>query len=352
MPGQTLNIPYPSIGEPIATALAKLIAALQTIQADVEPKVLGSEIQWLADFSASGRALTDLSKIQLDDIASAVGLETGTVFFQGGELCVQTGAGVVQVTLNGTINAAAIGGIAGDYGGGNPARVTYTDATGTYTFTDDTNDWSDLEVAAVKLRNNNNWHTFKANASTTGPQNWEFGAANNIGTAILRQSSAGVVGSAATVTAELAMSGAVAFSGAGKVKHGSRSRTILGRAVGSLTNAGQFNNGVVVTVGVAAFNLDTPPTQEWERLVGFTVHVRKTNANNAAFTPNMVDASVSGTPAAVGSTANTTAIGYVAVSVPLTTPRAYSSDETFFIAASGFNTGDVVTGVSLNFDSV
>jgi hypothetical protein len=350
MPGQPLPIVYPELGEPIATALSKLLAAIQILQLDAEPKVLGSELQWLADFSAAGHALTDLSQIQLDNIASAVGLETGTVFMQSGELAVQTSSGVVQLTSGGVINASSLGGIVGDYGGSNPARVTYTDATDTYTFTGDTNDWSDLEVSAVKLKNSTDWTTLSTNA--TGAQAWVFGVANTSGTALVRQSAAGTLNVSSTVSVALPMSANVTFSGSGKVAHGTRTRTMIAKAVGSITNGGQFGNGVVASAPAMALTLETPAAQEWERIIGYTVHIRKLNASNSAFTPQRIDASASATPAADGSVVNSTTVGYVAAFCALTTPRTFASDEVFTVAYSGGTTGDTISAVTLHYDSV
>lgn len=227
MPGVPLSISYPVLGEPIAIALGKLITAIQTIQTDLEAKVTSPEFSWIGDLSAGGHALTALSQVQLDNIASSLGLPTGTFFFEGGEAWVQTGSGKVQLTSGGTLNASALGGIVGDYGGGNPARVTYTDASGLYTFTDDTGDWSDIEVQGVKMRNTGNWTTLRASNASTTAINWFLAEPPASGVAVVRASSGGVIGctgALATVSEDLPMSGSVVFSGSGKVKHGSRNQ--------------------------------------------------------------------------------------------------------------------------------
>jgi hypothetical protein len=352
VPGNVLPIVYPTLGEPIATALAKLIAAIQILQNDVEPLVLGSEMQWLQDFSAGGHALTNLSKLQLDTLANLVGLSTGTLFFSSGELFAQTSAGPVQITLNGGINAAAIGGIVGDYGGVNPARVTYTDATDTYTFTGDTSDWSDLEVDAVKLRNTNNWTTLASTAS--GPQTWTFGTANTANVALVRQSAAGVLDSATTVTANTPMSGSIVFSGSGKIQHGARSRSMIAtrREGAGSANWANEERGVINNVVGGSFSLETPQPESWMTITGFTVHIRKVNATSITFTPRRLDSSASGTMVADGPGVATTAIGYVAVTVNLTTPRVYAGDEHYTIDVSTGQVGDLITQVNLNFTSV
>lgn len=350
MPGNVLPIVYPTIGEPINTALAKLIAAIQILQNDVEPKVLGSELQWLQDFSAGGFALTALSKLQLDTLANQVGLATGTLYFSDGELFAQTGSGAVQITLNGGINAAAIGGIVGDYGGSNPARVTYTDATDTYSFTGDTSDWSDLEVAAVKLRNTNNWTTLSSNAA--GAQAWTFGTANAANVALVRQSAAGVLDSASTVTANTPMSGSVVFSGAGKIQHGSRSRSMIATMRGTSGNWTNEERGVVNGVVGGGIVLETPQPESWMTVTGFTVHIRKQDATSITFTARRLDSSATGVVANDGPPAVTTAVGYVAVAVNLTTPRVFAGDEHYTISVSTGQVGDIIAEVTLNFTSV
>ena len=349
MPGNVLPIVYPTLGEPIATALAKLIAAIQILQNDTEPLVLGSEIQWLQDFSAGGHALTSLSKLQLDTLANLVGLDTGTLYFSGGELFAQTGSGAVQITLNGGINAAAIGGIVGDYGGGNPARVTYTDATDTYAFTGDTSDWSDLEVAAVKLRNTNNWTTLSSNAA--GAQTWTFGTANTANVALVRQSAAGTLDSASTVSANTPMSGSIVFSGAGKIQHGARSRSMIA-TMRSGTNWANDERGVVASAPGGANILETPQPESWMTVTGFTVHIRKTDATSITFIARRLDSSATGVVANDGPPAVTTAVGYVAVAVNLTTPRVFAGDEHYTISVSTGQVGDIIAEVTLNFTSV
>lgn len=350
MPGNVLPIVYPVLGEQISTALAKLISAIQILQNDVEPKILGSELQWLADFSAGGFALTALSKLQLDTLANQVGLDTGTIYMSAGELFVQTGSGAVQITLNGGINAAAIGGIVGDYGGSNPARVTYTDATDTYAFTGDTSDWSDIEASAVKLRNTNNWTTLSSNA--TGAQAWTFGTANAANVALVRQTATGVLDSTSTVSANTPMSGSIVFSGSGKIQHGARSRSMIATFRGTSGNWTNEERGVVNGVVGGALVLETPQPESWMTITGFTVHIRKTDATSITFTPRRLDSSASGVVANDGTPVATTAVGYVAVTVNLTTPRVFAGDEHYTISVSTGQVGDIIAEVTLNYTSV
>lgn len=349
MPGTVLNISYPQFGEPISTALTKLITALQTIQGDVEASVLGSEIQWLADFSASGHGLVDLSKVQLDDIASSVGLETGTIFFQNGELCVQTPSGPIQLTLNGVINAAGFGGITGDYGGSNPARVTYTDATDVYTFTADTNDWSDLEINDLKLRNNGNWATLGADPAVATPQAWGLGTANTSGVALVRQNASGILSTAGTVTTSFTTSGSITFSGAGQMKHGSKGRTVVAIPAGVLTNGTEFERGIVAT-GNMSGAIRLPALTQGERLLSVTVTCRKSTAATVALDLQLIDASVSGTPIAASVTTNSSVNGFVQIVVTCTTGGVWANDNHYFMLFSGFVNTDLITSVTLNYD--
>lgn len=351
MPGTPLTLDYPVIGEPIATALGKLIAILQALQADIEPKILPSEFSWTSDLSAQGHALSSLSKIQLDEIASAAGLPTGTLYIDDGDLWVQTSSGSVRITLAGQINASGLGGISGDFGGSNPARVTYTDLTDTYAFTADTNDWSAIECQEVKLRNNGNWTTLRADPAQSTAQSHLFGAPNGSGIALLRQTSGGIIQSTGTIDQPLTMSESITFTGSGKIKHGTRIKRILPR---ERTGAAWTINasGMFATSGAVTGRFEIPEQMTWERYISVTVYFAKTTAGSADIRLWSVDTTVSSVPTAASLQPSTTVNGRVQLSVSFTTPQTFNPNLTYYVEINVPAINDTVHQITGSFDSV
>jgi len=356
MPGTPLNLNYPVVGDTTSVAVAKLVAILQAFQADIEPKILPSEFSWTSDLSAQGHALSSLSKVQLDNLASAVGLPTGTLYMQSGDLFVQTSNGAVRLTLNGQINASGLGGISGDFGGTNPARVTYTDLTDTYSFTGDTNDYSDLECQLVKLRNNGNWTTLKADPAQNTAQTWQLGAPNASGLAVLRQTNAGLVQSSGTVDQDLPMSGSISFSGSGKIKHGNfvisdKPRVLF--AGGGVTY-NQALTSVQITGGAPGdIYFYLPPLETWRRYISVTIYYSKTTAGTLELELFSHDATaVSVIPVSESLTPTTNTVGLGSLSVSFTTPQNFVANKTYHVRIKLPAVNDTVRLIAGLFDSV
>lgn len=86
-----------------------------------------------ADLECNGWYITELGAIQLNSV-SLLAAGTNDLFATAGNLYWRNGSGTnVQITSGSTINAAAIGGIVGDYASVG-AEVAFTDSTDTYTF--------------------------------------------------------------------------------------------------------------------------------------------------------------------------------------------------------------------------
>ena len=356
MPGNPLNLVYPTVGEATSTAVAKLIAMFQVLQADIEAKILPSEFSWTSDLTAQGHSLSNLSKIQLDNLASAAGLPTGTVYMQSGDIFVQTASGAVRLTLNGQINASGLGGISGDFGGSNPARVTYTDLTDTYAFTADTNDYSEIECQDIKLRNNGNWTTLKADPAQNVAQTWQLGAPNASGLALLRQTNAGIVQSTGTITEPITMSDSITFSGAGKIKHGNFSKPMQPRllAAGAGDTWQSFQTGTQLIVrsgGVGVF--DVPQNETWKRYISVTVYFNKTTAGSMSIELYSYDASGAGAAASSASlTPTTNVVGNGSLSVSFTTPQTFNANLLYSIRIVMPSANDIVRSIAGLFDSI
>lgn len=142
MPGVNLNLDLPSLSDSLATIVSKTAAALSAIQNDLTPKVTAGEININAALPFNGNAATGLGSVQL--VSGNTPTAAGSVYYLNGEFYAIDATGVIQLTLNGAINASGIGGIVGDYGGVNPARVTYVSASHQYQFTSSPGVWATI----------------------------------------------------------------------------------------------------------------------------------------------------------------------------------------------------------------
>lgn len=145
MPGVPLTLNLPNDGDPGATYLPALKAAIQAIQADLEPKVVPSEINVNQNFDLAGFNLVGVQHIEMEPSPDATGT-SGTAIFYAGDWYLATDSGVVRITQGGALSGTGQRGFVGDYGiGGNPAAATFVDSAGSYQFTEDVGIWADLE---------------------------------------------------------------------------------------------------------------------------------------------------------------------------------------------------------------
>lgn len=149
MPGVNLNLDLPLLSDPMAIIVTKLVTALSVIQDDLTPQVTSGEINVNTSLSCNGNALINVGYATL--APGNIPSTAGSLYYTGGELWFVDATGAVQITENGTLNVGATGTIVGDYGGANPARVTYTTADAFYTFTVSTGVYAKLKAAAIDL---------------------------------------------------------------------------------------------------------------------------------------------------------------------------------------------------------
>lgn len=147
MPGVDLDLDLPSLSDPLSTIVSKLVTAVSTIEDDLADRVTAGELDLDTTVSLNGNPLTNVGGVRLLGGESTV---VGTLYMDE-ELNIVTTAGVVQLTSNGAINASSIGGIVGDYGGANPAAVTYDDASGEFRFTEAPGTYADIVCDDIKL---------------------------------------------------------------------------------------------------------------------------------------------------------------------------------------------------------
>lgn len=147
MPGTDLNIDLPVAGDNFGVYRAKILAAVQAIIADIEPRIGSGALDIDTELSMNGAPLTNVGGVRLQNGFSTV---IGTLYMDE-ELHAVTSAGDVQITAGGVLNVTALGTIGGDYGGANPAEVTFNDLANEYRFKEDSSSWSTLSAKGMLL---------------------------------------------------------------------------------------------------------------------------------------------------------------------------------------------------------
>lgn len=135
--GSPLTSPIPAVGSSgtgYATSINTLLAEMKAaIEGDVPFSSLSG--QYLA---MGNLPIIEIQYAKFEDQVSAPSAAIqGRLVYAGGEFFAVNSTGAIQITSGGTLNAAALGGISGDYGGANPASVRFVDAATRYDFYDD-----------------------------------------------------------------------------------------------------------------------------------------------------------------------------------------------------------------------
>lgn len=248
--GSPQGITVPTIGvDSDITAATKIVNALNTLIGAVEGSVPMSAVAWGADKTASGYGLYGVGYLGLNQ-QGAAGATAGRIENVNGDLYWVSAAGAVQITDGSGLNAAGIGGIGGDYGGTDPALVSYSDASSLYEFTTDPGVYAHVKV-------NQLWITgagiglLKLDSAATGTQTWTFPAALPGVASVLTVDAAGAVVASNTLAQDLTLNAHLTI-GAGKViKH--PEKTIQLSTYDFLQSSGTItpnaNGGVVGTNG-------------------------------------------------------------------------------------------------------
>jgi hypothetical protein len=199
--GAPLSITLPQVQVTLGPEWANdLNTALQTIIDAVEAGVrtaVGLLVD--ADVAFNAFSATSIGTLVFTNQSGAIAT-TLALYYRDGDLWANDVDGnQIQITAAGTLNAAALGGIVGDYGGSNPAKVTYVEAASTYVFTQDPNVPAKVDVGDIKLRKagetSPNAITIAAPAALAGAYSFTMPAALPVGPydSVVKISNAGVL---------------------------------------------------------------------------------------------------------------------------------------------------------------
>jgi hypothetical protein len=141
------NFPFPA---PVLNSndWANLIDVIDELITRVESPVPLSSLEG-GNLDMDGNSIINVEAVEFQEESAPPAADPGKVYFYADEWWLVTTAGAIQITDNGSLNVTSVGGIAGDYGGVNPASARFVDVTNRYDFYDD---FGVLEWAFVRGR--------------------------------------------------------------------------------------------------------------------------------------------------------------------------------------------------------
>jgi hypothetical protein len=152
--GSSLGLTLPSVGVTAGPDWAELLNEIAQALIDAVEDGVSSAIGLTitGDVAMAGFALSNVDHVAWENKAAS--FATASALYQrSNNLWYNDGSGnQIQLTVGGALNAASLGGIVGDYGGANPAKVTYGDAAAAYVFTQDPNVPAKIDAGDLLLR--------------------------------------------------------------------------------------------------------------------------------------------------------------------------------------------------------
>lgn len=200
MPGSPLAIQYPVTGDSTKDVLTKFSDNFQVLETDLEAKVTQADIEIGGALEMHDHPLTEVGSLLMTDNIGASSV-AGTLMYATGKWYVADAVGAIQLTDgSGGISASGVGGIGGDYGGTEPALVSYSAIDSTYSFTTDPGVYADVNMLSVTFPTAGGSLTLVPDAALTGAKTITISAPPASGTGMLTLTSAGVMEADAAVT--------------------------------------------------------------------------------------------------------------------------------------------------------
>lgn len=136
--GDTFGLSVPSVGAAGPTYASTINSILTEAMLRLETRVpSGSLAAWSGAVDANNNRLDNVSGLGLyEQTAAPSGTPYGRLARHDGNLYYVDSSGAVQITAGANVNASGIGGIIGDYGGSDPAKVVFVGGDETYEFYD------------------------------------------------------------------------------------------------------------------------------------------------------------------------------------------------------------------------
>lgn len=124
--GDAFSVSIPTVGTAGPTYATAINSILSEVMNRLSVKVPLSSLGLTADLSLAGNNLTNVTYVAFNNLSSTPGASPASrATAYNGDFWWVSPAGPVQITNGALLNAAAVGGITGDYGGANPAQFRY-----------------------------------------------------------------------------------------------------------------------------------------------------------------------------------------------------------------------------------
>lgn len=350
MIGTDLNLDLPTLADPMATVVAKIVAALSEIEDSHAEQATPAALNINSNLSFNGNHATNVGGLILADGNAPT--SAGSFYYDDGSFYLKDATGIIRLSNAGTIDVTSTGGIGGDYGqGGNPATVTYDDASGQYRFKEDGTTWADVAVDDVLLyeTGGTDYVRLSAPASVTSTYTVTFPAAAPGSQLLLQMTSGGTLITSNAIPESISVTGDITASG--DLKHGTRTQWYSSYPYRAVTNGSlTTNNAVVFTANDWALKTVAIQLPVGTRLTGAKAMLSPAASAGTA-TLQMMKYTLGGGEVGTGafgsagySTSNTL------VSVTFDTPYTIAADEIVFFRMDGTIQGPTCAGFALVFD--
>lgn len=155
----------------------------------------------------NSQQLSEIASLALDNLSSQPA-SANLIYEYAGELYFNdANANQVQLTLGGTINVASVGTISGDYGGSNPANVSFSNITDTYLFTKAPGVTGSIACGPVSIYQNASssyYAKFQQNVAQASNLDWTLPVDYPATKLPIKSSASGVLELSQIVTSEIA----------------------------------------------------------------------------------------------------------------------------------------------------
>lgn len=259
-------------------------------------------------------------------------------------------SGAVKITNGANLNAAGIGGIGGDYGGANPALVSFVDASNRYDFYDDSSGlvWAHIRCRSIDISGTATGTNF-AKISFGGGSNYTLTLPATLptsGIAVLTLASSGALARNSTADA---ITDDIVLNATAKIQHGDRTLQFTGKDFYQVSGTWGYSIPSLLQATVAGTaRIDLSGLQQGWRIK--SVKVRHTK-NSAGITTIKVFRSVdaSGTELA---TLDTTTSGIQTSTLTLGTPYTLATLNTIYVQIAAAANNDALYTIELTYDVV
>lgn len=253
--GDPVAITIPAVGSAGTQYATDINNSLQAIKDVLETKNTNAGLNITSAFDISNEELDNVFAARFDNLGATLtaGTDTRKIYMASGEWYLNDAAGnQVQVTASGSLNAASIGGIVGDYGGADPAKVTYIDVSSVYVFTTDPGIYADVQMSDCILTDTGAGGFIKLKCpAIAGNYSITFPTAAPGSTLLMQMASSGAITTSNSVATMTVTSNLVMDSGSATIEFDSGT---LAAAGATITGTPLISQGFKTLASFATFD--------------------------------------------------------------------------------------------------